>query len=198
MGIPIQDGGQLSERLQSLLHLQGRLPLTFEQFVLPVIMVGDLSESGLPALRRAASVVVDVAAVAGEIPIMRIEVPPGVVIVVRSIQYMIDGSDTALRVNFGSSLAQNDLLTIHGARFTDLRLVAGPGAVVTSGTTVAGLAAFQARYPIVRATDDPLPLLPDGWIIGTGERRFSFLEFGIETANIRARSTFQWDEYQLF
>jgi len=205
LGIPIQDGGLLSGRLQRLLQLQGRVPLEVEGFVLPTIQVGDLSDSGIPAVRRHVSTFVQQNAVVAENAIMRLDVPPGVLCEIRNFSVFPD-ANVGMRIGWGSTLAAVDLPSVSGSTiFTDLRLGVlsqnpqVPAGVMTHGTSVAGLATFQKRLTASGTIGSELFFEPKGWIIGSGRPvAFGFLEFGFDVVNTRVRMNIEWDEYQLF
>lgn len=208
MALQIQDAGAVAGRLREFFRLTGTVKPELEEFVLPTVLVGDLSNGAKPSTRRHAAVFADRGATVGEVPLFRLEIPGGIIGVVTEWSFTSDTSAQVLRVNAGTTILDADLPTIIDPVFTDERLTLGadaagqppaqlPGGVLLSGSRVAQLGTFQKRV-----TEGPNTFQstqrPQGWVIGSGTPdRFGFLEFAGEIVNLRTRLQIEWDEYQI-
>jgi len=201
--VDIQDGGLISTRLQKLLRIQGRLAPRLEESVIPTIQVADLAVGAAPPMCRCATASVGLAAVAAEFGQFRMEVPAGVIAVIRKFK-VVPAADDFLKVFFGTSILVADLGTVHTSTFTDGRQLAGPGpelpaAVLRSGNRVATLATTNWRMEVNAQPNQNWQEPSSPWVVGTGNPATTgFIEFQLGTVNVAAQSQLEWDEYQLF
>jgi len=202
MAQPIQDP-TVGGALQALFSLQGRVRPALEEFIVPTVRIADLSQGATPAISRHASAAFNQAAVAGEHAQLRFEMIPGALAVIRRLHLVAD-TDTMIRINFpGNAATLGALGTVAAKGFTDGRVLAGspggeqnPAAVLTYGTAVAPLGAFQVFFQAL-ATEE-VNIEPRGWVVGTGRPDlYGFLELDTYSLNVQLRGSIEWDEYQL-
>ena len=200
MGLQIQDGGLIATRLQSFLRLTGRVAPELEAFVLPMIVVGDLSAGGLPPIRRHVSIDFTIAGVVNERALWSMEAPPGVVGLITNM-HVIPAAQNVLTVNFSSTITATDVPDNEVGVFTDNRLRFGerleePAIVIQAGTRGAVLVGHWSK---TMPTSPQVGIEPVGWLCGSGVPvQFGFLEFGMSAANDTTQVTMEWDEFQLF
>ena len=203
MAIPIQDGGLIASRLQSLLRLQGTVRPTLEEFILPTIQVADLSDGAIPSVRRHCSAQFTQAAVVAERCIFRLEVPPNILAHITGFSCRPIAAATSLNMTTSSSLAAADLTGIALSGFIEGRLTNAnppqqPASVLTFGTRVGALAAV-VWFKVVNPVPDRSDFEPIGWIVGSGQpAQFGFLEFAVNALNDQMVVNMEWDEYQVF
>ena len=183
MSQPIQNP-VVGSLLQKAFNLQGRVRPTLEEFVVPVVSLGDLSTGAEPPVVRRASCGIIQAAVVGQSFTARFEVPGGVLAVIRSLRLYCDGTARRLRVfhaGNAASIAAPATGADHG--YCDGRLLAGSGITQTPagqcffGTQAASLVTVNAQYPV---SVDGLVYDDPGWVVGTGAGGvFGFLELQI-------------------
>lgn len=186
--------------LQRYFALVGRVRPELEEFVLPVVSVGDLAAGGAPPVVRRVTASFSQAAVAAQVFQARFEIPGSMLAVIRQVNINAPGG-AALNIRFHQA---GNVATI-GAQantapksFTDGRLLEEnqlAGGVLTFGTQAAALATTESLYRVYAAQS--LVLTPD-WVVGTGRADlFGFLEFESNTANAAVAGTLMWDEYQI-
>lgn len=201
MAQPIQDP-TVGVTLQKLFSLQGRVRPALEEFIIPTVVVADLSPAAAPPIRRRAGAFNAHAAVVGEFFTLRFEMPATTFAVVRRIMVSAAvGGD--LLFNFpGNAATLAALASTAGKSFIDGRLLPGapsgaqlPAGVVTSGTQAAALTPTPFAWP--RATGEVSNIEPTGWVVGGFPSLTGFLEMQLDVANTGVAWSLEWDEYQL-
>lgn len=194
MSTPIQRP-DVGEALRQYFRLVGRVRPTLEEYVVPVVSVGDLAQGGAPAASAQASFsIVKTAGGAGNYSGFRLEVPGGMIARIDQIWLQTSTAGlgefkfTGTGAGFGNSA--NKAFT--DGRLTDQGLE--PATVVTFGNRASGL---SGEHSIVRVTVDGVILEP-GWVVGSGRPdQFGFLEFGLVTANTDLNATILVTEFPL-
>lgn len=203
MGLKIQRP-DIAVAIQKLLRLTGSIDLEVEEFILQTIQVGDLSHGQLPPVSLHASADFVIGAVVAEHAIWRMEIPGSAIARVTRI-IVRPGTDTTLRVHFGSTLAAAAFPTaVTNKGFTDGRVLFGvgdgnvplPAVSINTGTQVASMPREYSQF--FGNLQDQLILEPHGWIVGTGDpNQFGFIEFQVTNLNEQMIITMEWDEWRI-
>lgn len=195
MGLKIQRPF-IAEALQRLFRLTGSIQMQLEPFVVGTVQLADLSLGSEPPISRAANASFFQAAVVGEVPVWRLEIPGSAIMHVKSIE-LLSATSSKVFALFGSTIpppaATAVKSMVDGRLLAESQLAAG---VLTFGTQVANLNPIQWRGLIV--ADVPRVFRPNAWIVGTGEPDvFGFLEMQLNVPNIGVDVNVEWDEYQI-
>lgn len=195
---------RIAEALQQAFQLQGRIRPVLEESVLPVVVLGDLGEGQAPATSRRATALINETATVGERFVMRFEMIPGTIGVVRQINLRASVDFTNFSwVNRGNAAVLGALATTAAKGFMDGRILPGsgkpqqPAGVLTTGTQIGALLGGVGQIDL--GTEGIRYTIPGGgWVVGTGAPGlFGFLEFQIATNNILVEGSIEWDEYPL-
>lgn len=197
---------EIGAALTRLTRLTGSYAPELEESILPVINVGELGIVMQPPVRRQASLIHTIAAVALQFPTWRFEVPGSILAVIRKI--WIQPSTTSAHFNMFSaaSILVPPAGIIRGD-FTDGRLsgidplsganLQDPAGFIGAGTQVAPLAAITWRAGVITAF--PGTFFDDlGWVVGSGGPDTpGFMEFQYGVLNEQIRFRMEWDEFQV-
>lgn len=196
--------GQL---LQRAFQLQGRVAPRLEEFIIPTISLGDLSESFPPDVVRHATLEFSEAAESGERFVGRFETVPSTIAVITRLVLKCSVATAEFSCSFvGNAATLLALANTADKSFTDGRLLAGaptgaqaPASVFTHGTQVGGLAGFQFRQAFSPLDSGSILILePKNWVIGTsGGSLFGFWEMQVALSNAVVNGSIEWDEYAL-
>lgn len=201
MASPIQSP-VASEILARAFNLTGRQSLALEDFVIPVVQIGEMDCGFAPALCRAASVRAVQAAVAGQFAVFRLVAPPGCV--VELVEVVCNPSSAGMLEFDIEDTTTGATTEVTASKFyTDQRVrLGGPGpaqvpaAQVFRGTQAAGITGEYA-IPIVTAGT---VYRPNGDFI-LGRAPFPLagaMGFFVETAvNEQAVLALRWREWFL-
>jgi len=182
--------------LQRLFGLKGRVSPSLEEFIVPMVVVGDVSQGSAPDVSRACVHQCIQAPVAGQRFRARLEIPGGLLCKVDTIYVRCDtpGFFEVQFVNVSGAQAATA-----AKAFTDGRLLAEgqlPASVLTFGTQAANLVTEEFGTFI---SADPVTIIkPKNWIIGSGDpTQFGFLEFGQQSANAQVMFALELTEYAI-
>lgn len=175
-----------------------RLNLRIDDVVVPVAIVSDLTagSGGVPLVRRAYGKFYQ-GAVALEYCTWRLEVPPGIMGIVRRL-YVRGPAAGSGRLHFGTSLAVTPPNLAPSLQYMDGRLREEqglfPAGRLAYGTQVAGLAA-----PYMDLQIDAVPGFQNlvEWPFGRNDGMYDFIEMQAATVNGAIDVTMEWDEVQL-
>lgn len=195
MSQPIQVA-DIGSALQYLFRLQGRVRPALEEFIVPTVLVGDVSQSSPPFVSRRATAQYFINATVGEKATMLFRAPANTLAVLHRIRAMADTTKGHLIANFGQTIS--DPAGVNTTELTDSRQRALSGQAVCSflaGTQVAALPSASFRRPLVADTPVDIDLTP-GWAVG-GLGVPDAVELQFTTANVQLVGTFEWTEYVL-
>lgn len=188
-----------AEQLRREYDVQGdRLNMRVDDTVVPVAVVSDLTAgaSGVPIVRRSYAAF-DQAAVAAQYTVWRLEVPPGVIGIVRNV-FTAAGAASRARVHFGTSFAVAPA-NIAPEQYMDGRLRAMnnlfPSGTLAYDTQVAPLVAPYLYIPIFLNPGDVFPV---EWLLGRGDGLYDFIEFSTDVVNFGVTIVVEWDEIQAY
>lgn len=181
--------------------LRGRVRPFLEEFIIPVISLGDLSLSIAPGVVRHATALINEAAAVGERWVGRFEAPAGVIAVIRQISLRSAGGLTTVSMRFPGSSPSITPANTCTKGFVDGRLLTGsgtsqtPACTLLSGTQVAALAnpSFQTSLP----AEGLVYLPPGGWVVGGGANAPGYMEMNVVGNNQACLGGIEWDEYQV-
>lgn len=184
--------------LQRLFRLQGRVRPALEEFIIPVVKVGDVSQESAPGITRHAFARFSQAAVVGQRAVWRIETPPGTLLQITRM-YVRPGAAASVFGYFGSSIAAPGSTAIK--TYTDGRILKQgqrPAGVLTYGTQVGNLGTIQYGQ-VANPIPDEMDIHPTGWIIGSNSTTdYGFAEFNLGVDNTLCDVLMEWDEYPVF
>jgi len=164
-----------------------------DETIVPVVVVADVSESSSNIIRRASAWVTE-GAVAAEFFVARLELPTGVLGMVRRIQITNGQADRSMRVFFGSSFVVVPTQTADKS-YIDGRLRAAgetPAGVFVADTQLLALATTHAFINSqARNTAKSLDLR---WPFGR-TNAFDFIEFQNSVVNETIEMSIEWDEF---
>jgi len=192
MPVPAQNA-RASTALQAEFNTVGRLRMQVDETIVPVAVVADLSSASSIITRRACARE-EVGAVALEFFVARLELPTGVLGIVRRIGIQNGTADRLMRVFFGSSF-----LVIPGTTadksYMDGRLRAAgenPAGVLVVDTQIPAMAVVHTTIPaLVGARNQILNVT---WPFGQNNA-FDFIEFQAEVVNEAIKFTIEWEEF---
>lgn len=195
----------VGEILTRAFNLQGRVRPLLEEFIIPTVSLGDLSEGTAPPIGRRATCFITQAAVAGERWIGRFESIAGVICVMRRIFLASSAGGNFSWAPRGNAATLGALGTVAAKSFADGRILAGnpngsaqqPSGVFTHDTAVAGIAGVVGQRDITVTGFDML-IQGSGWVVGTGHPALvGFLEMQIAANNSLVEGYLEWDEFAL-
>lgn len=201
MGLKIQIPG-VGERLQRLFRLQGRVRPELEEFILPVVTVGDVSRAAEPPVRRRASVAFALSAVAGERPTLRLRAPADAILVLTGM-HLWPGAAAGIDMGWQVGAEANNLL----GHYMDTRLRALPGqsaqlpvAGLFGGTSAVAVTPVSWRGYAQANIDtfyefDNVVVGPSAQGAAVGAQ--STLTIQLTTNAQTLNGSLQWDEYPL-
>lgn len=174
--------------------LGDRLNLQLDDVVVPVAVVSDLTagSSGVPVVRRAYAAFYQ-AGVAAEYTVWRLECPPGVIAIVRSITVLAPAASVG-RVHFGASFAVVPTNVSVLTQFMDARLreeqTLMPSVHLVYDTQIPVLPG-----PYLYLPHDVAPSYVNHveWVFG-GRNVWDFIEFASSNVNYTIQATIEWDE----
>lgn len=198
MSVKIQEPG-VAQRLVEFFRLKGRFRPMLEEYIQPVIQVGDLSVGGVPAISRHATCWFNVAAVAGQQWAFHMEVPPGLLCHITSFN-LNPSASVSLYAGFSGGAPMSPITNKY---FTDGRITGDisfptnvPGAIVGSNAQVGAINPIGYRSYVL--VGQPNHFKPKGWIVGTGKPAgIGRFQLGAATVNITISGSVEWDEYQV-
>lgn len=172
-----------------------RINLRLDDVIVPVALVADLSpgSAGLPVVRRA-SATFTIAAVAGQFPVFRVEVPPGAAAILSRIWISLPAAGLT-RVHWGSSITAPANIAL--STFMDGRLRAlgeTPTMAIVHGAQVAGLGGWEYYLPGTTGVGIETVL---EWPFGRDDGMWDFVEFQCPVVNTSPFIGIQWDEVRL-
>ncbi|GMR14273.1 MAG: hypothetical protein BMS9Abin29_2518 [Gemmatimonadota bacterium] len=182
-------------------QVKGRVRPMLEEFIIPTVLLGDLSQAFGPSIGRGAIAHISIGATVGELFTGRFESIGGTICVIKRIFLQSSTANQNLRFGFrGNAATIVALATTPAKTFTDGRLLAGapwgaqtPSGVLTTGTQIAALGTQQGQ---IRMPADGILLENLGWVVGTGDPALlGFFEFQVSIANATVLGFFEWDEY---
>lgn len=195
----------VGQALQRLFSIQGRVVPVLEESIVPMVLVGDVSQGGTPDVQRAAVASGVAAAVAAEFSSANLQVPPGVIAKILAITCW-PAAETNLLVSFANQAIA--LAAQPQTRFTDNRLAGGvtvlqtPASVMNVGTSGAQTFPVHATYR-AHTTSLGVRIEPAHWfvgglsVVGTAGQAGQ-LELQMELANTTAIFCIEWAEFPAF
>ena len=188
----------VGELLTAAFRLTGRIQPQLEEFIVPVVVVGDLGDGGPIPVRRAAISSSFFTAVPGELPTATFECPPGTMCQITKFFVLgPPGSTLTMRVSFTNAgviqpaAAKKD--------FTDGRLTEEnqrPVGTLFVGSQAGNIGPITGHFVFLDTSRTEIH--PKNWIIGSGKlAQFGHVQFQISTANIDITWGVEWIEYPL-
>ena len=177
--------------------LGDRLNLQLDDVVVPVAVIADLTagSGGIPLVRRAYAGFNQIA-VAAEYTVWRLEVPTGVIAVVRRVLVRSPAADVG-RVHFGASFAVPPTNVAANTQYMDGRIrgeqARTPAVHLVYDTQAAILA---APYDYMPNTVNPGYDNVVEWLCGRGDA-WDFIEFCSTAVNQAILCRIEWDEYAI-
>jgi hypothetical protein len=190
MPVPAQNA-RASAALQAEFNTVGRLRTSVDEVIVPVALVADLSGTSTNPIRRACVRILQTAVV-GQFFTARLELPTGVLGVVRRVIIQNNSGSRLMNVFFGSTVPAPATLGI--SVYTEGRLRASgqtPAGVLAFGTQVAALATIHNILFAGVPTEVHSEIL--NWPFGR-TNAFDFIEFQADVANEQIIMAVEWDE----
>ena len=196
--LDIQDGGRISAALQRFLRLQGRVRPQIDSIIVPTVSVGDLGDCQEPGVCLLSQSQGTSPAVAAEFGAFRLDVPVGIIAVIRKIWIEVPAAAGAVAFRMGAAAVLT--LTNPGANITgivDQRAnvpnVLIPGATLTDGTSVATIQSVSTWTQSVLAAGTLI--LPNRWVIGTGQAAGVLEIQTLSAVNVTMNLALEWEEF---
>lgn len=201
--------------LTDAFDLKGRVRVELEEFIVPTVVVADISHSSPPGIQRTASAYWSKAAVSGQRACFQLTCPGGTLAVIKRLSFFSTAAtapDAWFIVMPGSTIDGGISGEIAEKEFTDGRLQetgVAPSCVVTFGTRVSNISVTNWAIPLlgdanaewgagnsaaVEAVFEP----KWGWVIGSGKAGVtSYLEGSYDGVNMPMTGVIEWEEYQV-
>jgi len=191
MPIPVQNA-RASQALQSEFNLVGRYRPQLDETIVPVVLVSDVQGVSAPPLIRRAYARATCGAVAVQACGFRLEVPPGLVCVITTINSLDTGN---FILGFGPAQLVSPAGTASES-FIDNRLTndgQNPAAAMTFGAQAANIAGPTKR--LVNTNN----LAGRSWqpniVVAGTNGAFGFFEIQFVGDNVAITMEFEWTEY---
>ena len=193
--------------LTDAFDLKGRVRVELEEFVVPTVLVADLSAGSPPAVQRTATAYFSQAAVGGQRACFQFIVPGGTVAVIKRISFygIVTATDAWFLLFSAESAALGKPANEATKSFTDGRLQqtgAAPSSQLHYGHKISTLAADWAlplfmtdqTYGSAEAVYEP----KSGWVVGSGKPGVSsYLEGAFDGVNMAQAGVIEWEEFQV-
>lgn len=197
MAIKIQTP-DVARRVARFFGIRGKYLPQVEEFIVPTILIGDLSVAGPPPIARHASCAFSITGVAARYSTVRLIAPIGVLCVLTDV-YMHPQLTSYLTMGLMAGGAAPALVPT----FTDTRLVdpprgspETPAALVSSEARVAILTPISWRAYAVTGFNNHYQ--PRGWVIGPARAGVAMeLTIQLNGQDNDANGSIEWDEYPL-
>jgi len=198
-----------SAALTDAFDLKGRVRVELEEFIVPTVLIADVSQSSPPAVQRTATSYFSQPAVGGQRACFQMIVPGGTLARIRRISFFADSSLAAADAWFllfsAESAALGKPANQATMSFTDGRLQqtgVTPSSQVWFGTKVSTLTAdwalpmFYVDNALGSASAEYVPSA--GWIVGSGKPGVSsYLEGAFDAVNEPQACVIEWEEFQV-
>ncbi len=197
-----------SAALTDAFDLKGRVRPELEEFIVPVVSVGDLAAGSPPAIQRTATAYFSQIAVSGQRACFQFIVPGGTVAVIKRVQFygIVSATDAWFLLFSAASAALGKPANQATMSFTDGRLQqtgVEPSCQLWSGTKVSTLnadwaipqfAPIDATYSSAECVYQPT----SGWVVGSGKLGVSsYLEGAFDGTNMAQAGVLEWEEFQV-
>lgn len=195
--------------LTDAFDLKGRVRVELEEFIVPTVIVADVSASSPPGVQRTVSAYWSKDAVAGQRACFQLSCPGGTLAVIKRLSFFstaVTAPDAWFIVLPGSTIDGGISAEVAVKAFTDGRLQetgVEPSCVVTFGTRVSNVSAADWAIPLFLpdATTGAAEAVFEpswGWVIGSGKAGVtSYLEGSFDGVNMPMTGVIEWEEYQV-
>ena len=194
--------------LTDAFDLKGRVRVELEEFIVPTVLIADISHTAPPGIQRTASAYFSQIAVLGQRACFQFIVPGGTLAVIKRIQFygIVSATDAWFILFSAENAALGKPANQATMSFTDGRLQqtgASPSCELWSGTKVSTLNADWAipQFAPITATYNSAECVYEpngGWVVGSGLPNVSsFLEGAFDGTNMAQACVLEWEEYQV-
>lgn len=194
--------------LTEAFDLKGRVRPELEEFIVPTVLVADVSQNSPPAIQRAVTAYWSQAAAIGQRSCFQFHCPGGTLAKIKRISFFSTGltaADAWFLLFSGSTLAGGISGSTATSSFTDGRLQqtgVAPSCSITYGTRVSAVPADWAiplfmtdqTYGSAQVAFEP----QWGWVVGSGLQGItSYIEASFDGVNMPSASVMEWEEFQV-
>jgi hypothetical protein len=194
--------------LTDAFDLKGRVRPELEEFIVPTVLVADVSASAPPAVQRTATCYFSEAAVAGQRTCFQFICPPGTLAVIKRVSFFTNSLSAArswFLIFSGNSPLLGKPTNQADMKFTDGRLERTgvvPSCQLWFGRKVSTLTAVWAlpqNYVDASLGSAECVYEPKaGWIVGSGVAgESSYLEGAFDLVNTHQSGVVEWEEFQV-
>ena len=193
------------QALTDAFDLRGRVRPELEEYIVPVVSIGDLSAGSPPAVQRTATAYFSQDAVSGQRCCVQFIVPGGTLAVIKRVSFygVVTATDAWFILFSAASAALGKPASEANSSFTDGRLQQTgviPSCQLWFGTKVSTLNADWAlplfmtdqTYGSAQAVYEPT----GGWVVGSGAPGVSsYLEGAFDGTNMAQACVLEWEEF---